>query len=132
MAREESGDAPVETAVACGNLIAFAARCRSALPIAGAGAARRRDHPLSRDLFQIPAPYYFLSRRLAGTFRARGDVLLLLEPVLNPVWAWLVHASAGAWVDLGGAVILAATTLRTWADSRRITPPLAAEAAPPP
>ena len=38
----------------------------------------------------------------------------LLEPVLNPVWAWLVHGEMPTgWALLGGAVIMVATTVRT-------------------
>jgi DME family drug/metabolite transporter len=51
-----------------------------------------------------------------------ASLLLLLEPVLNPIWAWLVHGERpGGWSLLGGAVILAATTARSaWeARSRR-------------
>jgi len=125
MAREESGDAPVETAVACGNLIAFAGSLPLALPIGGAGALDVAII-LYLGIFQIAGAYYFLSRGLRALSALEATLLLLLEPVLNPVWAWLVHREQpGAWSIFGGAVILAATTLRTWADSRRITPPLA-------
>jgi drug/metabolite transporter (DMT)-like permease len=42
-----------------------------------------------------------------------ASLLLLLEPVLNPMWAWLVHSEApGAFTLAGGAVIISATALR--------------------
>ena len=38
------------------------------------------------------------------------SMLLILEPVLNAVWAWLVHGETpGPWSFAGCAVILAAT-----------------------
>jgi drug/metabolite transporter (DMT)-like permease len=43
------------------------------------------------------------------------SLLLLLEPVLNPVWTWLVRGEVpGRWTVTGGAVILGATAFRTW------------------
>jgi drug/metabolite transporter (DMT)-like permease len=48
-----------------------------------------------------------------------ASVLLLLEPALNPVWAWLVHGETpGPWSILGGVLILGATLARTFVDAR--------------
>jgi drug/metabolite transporter (DMT)-like permease len=55
-----------------------------------------------------------------------GALLLLLEPVLNPIWAWLVHGERpGPWSLTGGAVILAATLVKSWLDTRAPAPPIA-------
>jgi len=44
----------------------------------------------------------------------------LLEPALNPVWVWLVHGERPATLALaGGALILTATLVHTWHESRR-------------
>ena len=41
-------------------------------------------------------------------------LLLLLEPVLNSIWAWLAHAERpGPWSLAGCAIILVATLVRT-------------------
>jgi drug/metabolite transporter, DME family len=41
--------------------------------------------------------------------------VLLLEPVMNPVWAWLVHRERPAnWSLAGGAIIVLATLANTW------------------
>jgi drug/metabolite transporter, DME family len=46
---------------------------------------------------------------------------MLLEPVLNPVWTWLVHGErVGPTTLAGGALVLGATAMRTWLDARRI------------
>jgi drug/metabolite transporter (DMT)-like permease len=43
--------------------------------------------------------------------------------VLSPVWTWLVHGERpGPWSLAGGAILLVATTAKTWNDSRRLEP----------
>jgi drug/metabolite transporter (DMT)-like permease len=40
-------------------------------------------------------------------------LFLLVEPVLNPVWAWLVHGETpSGWALTGGGVILGTTIVR--------------------
>jgi drug/metabolite transporter (DMT)-like permease len=81
-------------------------------------------------VFQIGLAYYLLIRGLARLRAFEASLLLLLEPVLNPVWAWLVHGEQpGAWSLAGGAVILLATLVHSWADARGVRS--AAQAAPP-
>mgnify|MGYP003344342723 CR=1 FL=1 len=47
------------------------------------------------------------------------SLLLLMEPVLNPLWTWLVRGEEpGLWVVAGGAVIIAAKAVMTSAYSR--------------
>jgi len=42
-----------------------------------------------------------------------GSMVLLVEPVLNPVWTWLVLGENPGWLAiLGGALILSGTALR--------------------
>ncbi len=46
-------------------------------------------------------------------------LFLLIEPVLNPIWAWLVHGETpGPATLVGGAVILGATAGRMILDVR--------------
>ena len=48
-----------------------------------------------------------------------ASLLLLLEPVLNPIWAWLVHGERpGAGSLAGGSVIIFATLVKSWVDGR--------------
>jgi len=45
---------------------------------------------------------------------------LLLEPVLNPIWTWIVHREQpGRWTVVGGVIILAATAVKSLYDARR-------------
>jgi DME family drug/metabolite transporter len=48
------------------------------------------------------------------------SLLLLIEPVLNPLWAWLAHGEApGFGARLGGLLILSATATASWLGSRQ-------------
>jgi len=49
----------------------------------------------------------------------QASLLLLLEPVLNPIWAWWIHGEApSAWSLAGGTLILGATVARIVAEGR--------------
>ncbi|HEX3553736.1 MAG TPA: EamA family transporter [Thermoanaerobaculia bacterium] len=70
-------------------------------------------------VFQIAIAYLFLLRGLEKVRAFEASLLLLLEPVLNPIWAWLVHGERpGAGSLAGGGVILLATLVKSWVDSR--------------
>jgi drug/metabolite transporter, DME family len=100
-----------------GNAIAFAACLPLALPVT---AVRPVDWAVVAYLgvFQIGVAYVFLTRALRRVPALEASLLLLLEPVLNPVWAWLAHGERpGPWSLAGGAVILLATLGKTWLDA---------------
>jgi drug/metabolite transporter (DMT)-like permease len=66
---------------------------------------------------QIALAYALVSAGLRHLTALQGVLVLLFEPVLNPVWAGIVHGEwPGAWSLLGGAVIMAATTAGTLRD----------------
>jgi drug/metabolite transporter (DMT)-like permease len=68
---------------------------------------------------QIGLAYVFLSRAIRRVPAFEVTTVLLLEPVLNPLWAWLVHGEApGAGALAGGAIILTATAVNTWLQNR--------------
>jgi DME family drug/metabolite transporter len=70
-------------------------------------------------LFQIAFAYVLLTRGIGGVPALEASLLLLLEPVLNPVWAWLIHGERpGPRVLAGGGLILAATLLKSWYAAR--------------
>jgi drug/metabolite transporter (DMT)-like permease len=71
-------------------------------------------------VFQIGVAYVMLLAGLSHVRALEASLLLLLEPVLNPVWAWLAQGERpGPWALAGGALILAATAGNTWWQSRR-------------
>jgi len=120
---EREGRGTAAPAVAAGNLLALLVSLPFALPVV---AARPIDWGIVLGLgtVQIGLAYIFLTRalRLVPAFEAM--ILLLLEPALNPIWSWLIHRERpGALPILGGTLILAATGLKTWIDSRGNAPP---------
>lgn len=70
-------------------------------------------------VFQIALAYVFLLRGITHVRALEASLLLLLEPVLNPVWAWAVHGEEpGAWSIAGGVILLLATLVKSWIDAR--------------
>jgi drug/metabolite transporter, DME family len=64
-------------------------------------------------VFQIGAAYVCLTAAMRRLAALEVSLLLLIEPVLNPIWTWLVRGEdPGLVVIAGGAVILGATALR--------------------
>lgn len=77
-------------------------------------------------VFQIAVAYIFLLRGIERVPAVEASLLLLLEPVLNPIWAWAVHGEKpGAWSLSGGAILLLATTVKSWVDTRPTRSPSA-------
>jgi DME family drug/metabolite transporter len=103
--------------VVAGNLIAFFACLPFALPVAHAGPADWLAVAYL-GVFQIGAAYVLLTWGIRHVPVLQASVLLLLEPTLNPVWAWLMHGETpGPWAIAGGTLILGATLARTLADA---------------
>jgi DME family drug/metabolite transporter len=106
-------------AVVIGNLLAFFAVLPLALPVQ---ATRPVDWAIVLGLgtIQIGIAYVFLTEGMRHVRALEASMLLLLEPVLNPVWSWLIHGERPrAWSLLGGAIILGGTLAKAWMDSRR-------------
>jgi drug/metabolite transporter (DMT)-like permease len=63
---------------------------------------------------QVAIAYVCLTRGVRRVPAFEASLLLLLEPVLNPVWTWIVHDERpSAWALTGGGVILVATAAHT-------------------
>jgi drug/metabolite transporter (DMT)-like permease len=110
-------------AVLLGNLFA----CAIGLPFAladTAGLARAGAADWAVIVYlgalQIGLAYVLLTRAFRRVEALEASLLLLIEPVLNPVWTWLVLGEEpGGWALAGGAVILAATAAKASFDARR-------------
>ena len=110
-------------AVTSGNLTAFLVTLPFALPLA--------SHSLAEwsvvaylGVFQIALAYLLVSRAIVHLPALEASMILLIEPVLNPVWAWLLQGELpGIWAIAGGAIILGATTVRSWRE-RRVQAPV--------
>jgi drug/metabolite transporter, DME family len=62
---------------------------------------------------QMGLPYFLMARGLRSVSAHEAGTLTLLEPILNPVWAYLVAGEAPqVWTFVGGAVILLALAYR--------------------
>jgi drug/metabolite transporter (DMT)-like permease len=105
-------------AVVSGNITAFLIALPMALPVG--------RHPVGDwaviiylGVFQIALAYVFVTAAIRVLPALESSVFLLIEPVLNPIWAWVIQRETpGAWAILGGAIILGATTLKGWTEGR--------------
>lgn len=101
------------TAVIIGNAIAFLVCLPLALPVIGAG-GRDWAIVLYLGVIQIGLAYVLLTSALRTVPAFEASLLILVEPVFNPIWAWLAHGeSPGRYSILGGALILLATAVKT-------------------
>lgn len=118
-AREgEPSPADGARAAVAGNLLAFLVALPYALPVVESTAA---DWVVVAFLgiFQVGVAYVILTRAMRDVAAFEASLLLLLEPVLNPLWAWLVHGEVpAAWALVGGGLILLTTGAKTYFDRR--------------
>jgi drug/metabolite transporter (DMT)-like permease len=113
---EAPGTAVASTAA--GNAVACLVCLPFALPVASAGAA---DWGIVAFLgvVQIGLAYLLLTTGVRHVPALEGVLLLLLEPVLNPVWAWALHGERpGAGSLAGAAVMLIATAVHAATQAR--------------
>lgn len=112
-----ANEAAAPGAVVLGNLLTFAVALPLALPI---GPARSADWLILGFLgvVQIGVGYTLMLSGLRHVPALEATLLMFIEPVLSPVWAWLAHGERpGPWVLAGGAIILGATALSMWRET---------------
>jgi len=112
---------PAASAVVCGNMIACLVALPAALPIRG---ATPTDWSVVAwlGIFQVALAYVFLIRGIRRVGALEVSLLVLLEPVLSPLWAWAFHGERPSGLALlGGALIVAATATYTWHGRLRTT-----------
>jgi drug/metabolite transporter (DMT)-like permease len=103
---DHGGTRSAAAAVVLGNALAFLFCFPWALPI---GPTQPIDWLVIGYLgiFQIGIAYVCLTSALRHIPALEASLLLLVEPVLNPIWAWFIHGERpGTWALCGGAVIL--------------------------
>jgi len=109
----------VATAAVAGNITAALIAFVMAQPLAS-GRPVDWGVVLFLGVCQLGIPYLFLARAVPHVRALEVGLFLLIEPVLNPIWAWLVHGETpGAATLAGGGVILGATMIRALADARQ-------------
>ena len=102
-----------------GNVFVFVLCLPMALPVEGA-AGMDWVWVAYLGLFQIGLAYVFMTSGVRRIQALEGALLLLVEPVLNAVWAWLFHGEfPGPWSRAGALLILLATVWRSLRERRR-------------
>ena len=115
---DSNGDATV-TGVVTGNVFACIAAIPFALPLPSAPAGEWITL-VYLGVFQIGLAYVCLSGAIRRLPALDVSLLLLVEPVLNPVWTWAIRGEApGGWTLSGGAVIVGATAAKVLMDARQ-------------
>lgn len=108
------------TTVVAGNVLA----CLVALPLALPATALSAADALVvtyLGVIQIGVAYLALASAMPHVPALEASTLLLVEPALNPLWAWLAHGERPAplaWV--GGALIVLGAVAKTWWDARPV------------
>lgn len=117
------GHGAVAAAAVTGNVIVVLVALPFAFPL-DPGTARDWAVVAYLGVFQLALAYVFLSRAVAAVRALEVSLVGLVEPVLSPVWAWLVHGETpGIRVVLGGAMILAATAWHSWREPDAVSLP---------
>ena len=120
--RDPRAESAASVAIA-GNAIAFVA----CLPLAiGGPVAHQQIHPQAiavivwLGVFQVGLGYVCLTRSIRHVPAVEAATLLLIEPVLNPIWAWLIHGEQPSGRALtGGAIIMVAAFVGSWWQARQ-------------
>lgn len=117
LGRDTSNEHAASTVIT-GNLIACIACLPVALPISRASSADIAVL-LYLGIFQIGLAYIALTRSIRYVPVLEASILLLLEPVFNPLWTWIVHRESPGWyAAAGGALIILATAFSAWWKTR--------------
>ena len=116
--RDDHSTDTTVAAVVAGNTLACLAALPFALPMPQ-GTTVEWITLAYLGVFQIGLAYVCLSGAIRRLPALEISLLLLLEPVLNPVWTWIIrHEEPGRWTILGGAVIVSATMVKLVVDDR--------------
>jgi drug/metabolite transporter (DMT)-like permease len=121
LGREQNGQTQghsAAAAVVAGNFFACIATLPTALPLSGATTVDWAAVGFL-GIFQIALAYVFLVHGVKRVGALEASLLILLEPVLSPVWAWLIHGEQPSNLALlGGAIIVMATAIYTSVSER--------------
>ena len=127
---QRSGDGVGTSAVVIGNVIACVVGLPFVFPLPTASPIEWATL-VYLGVVQIGVAYALLTSAMSHLPALEVSLLLLLEPVLNPIWTWLVRdENPGAWVWAGGAIIIAATAIKTIYDARSSASPVSSASPP--
>jgi drug/metabolite transporter (DMT)-like permease len=112
-------------AAVVGNLLACAGCLPLALPLSGVSIADAAGLAYL-GVIQVGLSYVLLTRAITHVPAVDASLLLLVEPALSPVWAWLLHGEApGLWPFAGGALIVGAAAWKAGRERRVLSGPRA-------
>src|SRR5207248_11529380 len=64
---------------------------------------------------QMGLPYFLVARGLRSVSPQEAGTITLIEPLLNPLWAYLISGEVPSpWTLVGGSFILGALAWRYW------------------
>jgi drug/metabolite transporter, DME family len=116
--RDEARTSVGLSAVMLGNLFASLAAWPFAWPLPTANATEWATIAYL-GVGQIGLAYVFLTAAIRVLPALEVSLLLLIEPVLNPIWTWMIRGEQpGAYTIIGGAIIIAATGIKSVYDTR--------------
>jgi len=72
-------------------------------------------------IFQMAVPYWLFSRSLKSVTPQEAGIITLLEPVLNPIWAYAVapeRETPTIWTIAGGGILLGALAWKYYPRNR--------------
>lgn len=112
------GERSTLATVVMGNALASLLCLPMAFPVVGASVV---DWTVVAylGLIQIGFAYYLMTRGIRGVPAFEASMILLIEPALNPVWAWLVHGERPGLLPIAGGVLILGATVARAAVRRR-------------
>ena len=106
------------SAVTLGNLFASLAAWPFAWPLPAASAVEWATIAYL-GVCQIGVAYVFLTAAMRVLPALEVSLLLLIEPVLNPIWTWMIRGERpSSYTIIGGALIIAAIAIKSVFDAR--------------
>jgi drug/metabolite transporter (DMT)-like permease len=110
------------SSVVAGNVIAFLVGVPLLVPSPSVSAMDAAGL-LYLGIVQIALAYVLLTGAVGRLPTLHVSLLLLIEPVLNPLWTWIVQGeNPGMATIAGGAIIVTAAGLQVAWDSRALGP----------
>ena len=118
LGRRDGGGESTMAAVILGNILAFVASLPFSIPIGHIGWSDATVL-LYLGVFQVSLAYVALTKSIRRVPGLDASVLLLIEPVFNPIWTWLVHGERPSNLALTGGILIILTTFAaSWWQSR--------------
>lgn len=116
--RDKTQEGVGMSAVVIGNFFASVAAWPFAWPLPSASVSEWATIAYL-GVCQIALAYILLTAAMRVLPALEVSLLLLIEPVLNPAWTWVFRGeNPGAYTIVGGAIIIAATVIKSVFDAR--------------